>query len=117
MKIVSILLALLCAMLFSPSAKGESFAFAYDFGSKRTYAVALQPIGTLPSVFGRKGFDLDVSGILGADSRSGAPVAGLSITYSRQFSLNSRIKFGPAMIQAQGQRPSIGVLAGIEVKF
>jgi hypothetical protein len=119
-KLLSImLLSILCLITCILPAKASADlgkAFLYDPASKVLSPALTQDTGKLSSLFGKKGFDLDLVSIF-SSTPEGAPVLGYAALARYKVAEQLSIRFGPALLSRQSEKLSGSFFFSFELQF
>jgi hypothetical protein len=107
----------LIAMLVPSVARGDTrSSFLYDPTTKLAAPAVTTDVGRLTSLFGKKGFDLDAVGFASATT-NGIPAVGYGVLGKYQIAKELGLRFGPALILRQNEKPIGAFLLSFELKF
>jgi len=118
-KILTLMLSITCflVMILPATASADlGKAFLYDPASKVLSPALTQDSGKLTSLFGKKGFDLDLVSIF-STSPDGAPALGYAALGRFQVAKELSIRFGPALLSRQSEKLAGAFFFSFELRF
>jgi hypothetical protein len=93
----------------------EQSRYLYDFQTKRSYAALYKPVGNLTGLFG-SGVSAEIGMFLASDG-AGTPILGYALQSKFKLADQATFSFGPALINAQNEKPRLAILAGVSFRF
>lgn len=93
----------------------EQSRYLYDFQTKRSYAALYKPVGNLTGLFGSS-ISAEIGMFLASDGR-GTPILGYALQSKFKLADQASFSFGPALINAQNEKPRLAILAGVSFRF
>lgn len=105
------------AMLFPSAANGDvGKSFLYDPATKVLSPAITSDAGKLTNLFGKKGFDLGLVSFA-SSTTSGVPSFGYAALANYSLSREITLKFGPALLARQSEKPVMQIMFGATYKF
>ena len=108
-------LAIISLVTVSETYAQDQSRYLYDFQRNRMYASLYKPVGNLTGLFGT-GISAEI-GMFVASDGAGTPLVGYGLQSKWKLADQATLSFGPALINAQNEKPRIALLAGFTFRF
>lgn len=106
------------AFVAGAPAANTSWSGAYWCGLHRSPCAVVQyKLGSLPDLFGKKNWSLDVDSFAGAQISDQSLLAGVDVGHTFKLAANCSGFFGVGVSYGAGFKPNPGVVAGLSVSL